>query len=217
MFRIFVTLCLFALPLPAAAFEGVLRVIDADTFDVGDTRVRLFGIDAPEIGQPCAADGQEWDCGRWARDQVRDRFAGQWVACTTQDVDRYDRIVAICHAGSVDIGQTLVQEGWAWAYLRYSSLYELDEKAAAINGRGLWAVEIDRPDTYRAAVAAGPDAPDAGCAIKGNISDNGRIYHMPGSRSYDRTSINENNGERWFCSAGEAEAAGWRASGQPSG
>ncbi len=217
MLRFLLTLCMLALPLPAAAFEGVLRVIDADTFDVGDVRVRLFGVDAPEIGQPCAADGEEWDCGRWARDQVRDRFEGQWVQCTTQDVDRYERIVARCQAQNVDIGETLVQEGWAWAYLKYSSLYEFDEKAAAVTGRGLWAVEIERPAAYRATLAAGPDAPDPACAIKGNISDNGRIYHMPGSRIYARTSINLNNGERWFCSPAQAEAAGWRAAGQPSG
>ncbi|CAO4141552.1 putative membrane protein YttA [Methylorubrum aminovorans] len=50
------------------------------------------------------------------------------------------------------------------------------------------------------------------CAIKGNISRKGdRIYHMPGSRDYDRTQINEASGERMFCSEDEAKAAGWRA------
>lgn len=217
MFRILITLIVFALPLPAAALEGVLRVIDADTFDIDDARVRLFGIDAPEMGQPCVSQGQEWDCGRWARDMVRDRFEGQWAVCTVKDVDRYDRLVASCQVDGVDLGEVIVSEGWAWAYLRYSSQYELDEKAAAVTERGLWAVEIARPADYRAALAAGPDAPDPGCAIKGNISDGGRIYHVPGSRDYARTSINTNRGERWFCSAAQAEAAGWRAAGQPSG
>lgn len=217
MFRLFLTLCVLAMPLPATAFEGVLRVIDADTFDVGETRVRLFGVDAPEMGQPCLADGEEWDCGRWARDHVRARFEGQWVACTTQDVDRYGRVVARCEAGGIDMGATLVQEGWAWAYLQYSSLYAVDEKAAAVAGRGLWALDIDRADAHRAAIAAGPDARDPACAIKGNISDNGRIYHMPGSNSYARTSINTRRGERWFCTSEQAEAAGWRAARGPSG
>ncbi|MGY4748233.1 sunset domain-containing protein [Pannonibacter sp. Q-1] len=43
------------------------------------------------------------------------------------------------------------------------------------------------------------------------MSKNGRIYHMPWSASYARTSINENKGERWFCTEAEAIAAGWRA------
>lgn len=55
--------------------------------------------------------------------------------------------------------------------------------------------------------------PDA-CVIKGNVSfDSGeRIYHVPGQEYYDATVINEDFGERWFCSEEEAVAAGWRKS-----
>jgi endonuclease YncB( thermonuclease family) len=48
------------------------------------------------------------------------------------------------------------------------------------------------------------------CLIKGNISSAGRIYHLPGSDSYDKTRIDESAGERWFCTEAEALAAGWR-------
>lgn len=195
----------------SAAPDGTLRVIDADTFDVGDVRVRLFGVDAPEIGQPCTAHGQTWDCGVWARDIVRDRFEGRHARCRQVDIDRYDRVVATCEIGGVDLGAALVSDGVAWAYRRYSSQYDLDEKAAAIEGRGLWAVDIQLPQEYRAGQVASRDAPDADCAIKGNISKGGQIYHMPGGRDYDRTGINPARGERWFCSAAEARAAGWRA------
>ncbi len=50
------------------------------------------------------------------------------------------------------------------------------------------------------------------CRIKGNIGRGGvRIYHTPGSTNYAATRINTARGERWFCTAAEAEAAGWRA------
>jgi len=49
------------------------------------------------------------------------------------------------------------------------------------------------------------------CRIKGNISDSGRIYHVPGGPAYERTKIEEAKGERWFCTEQEAQAAGWRA------
>lgn len=55
------------------------------------------------------------------------------------------------------------------------------------------------------------ESPAATCRIKGNISESGRIYHVPGSEWYDRTQINTSRGERWFCSEAEAKAAGWRA------
>lgn len=51
------------------------------------------------------------------------------------------------------------------------------------------------------------------CAIKGNISTSGeRIYHVPGQRYYNDTAISLFQGERWFCSEGEARTAGWRRS-----
>lgn len=49
------------------------------------------------------------------------------------------------------------------------------------------------------------------CAIKGNINRKGaRIYHLPGQAHYDRTVIRTTQGERWFCTEAEAQAAGWR-------
>lgn len=61
----------------------------------------------------------------------------------------------------------------------------------------------------RARAAAGPH----GCAIKGNVSRNGeRIYHMPGDPDYARTKMKNGGGKRWFCTAEEAEEAGWRKS-----
>lgn len=55
-----------------------------------------------------------------------------------------------------------------------------------------------------------PGGPTGMCLIKGNISANGKIYHVPGSPSYDSTRIDESKGERWFCTEAEARAAGWR-------
>jgi hypothetical protein len=52
------------------------------------------------------------------------------------------------------------------------------------------------------------------CLIKGNISfDTGeRIYHLPGQKYYDTTTINISYGERWFCTEEQARSAGWRKS-----
>jgi micrococcal nuclease len=62
--------------------------------------------------------------------------------------------------------------------------------------------------------ASTPDIePAEGCDIKGNISKKGeKIYHLPGQNFYERTVISPEDGERWFCTEAEAEAAGWRKS-----
>jgi hypothetical protein len=51
------------------------------------------------------------------------------------------------------------------------------------------------------------------CQIKGTISRSGtRIYYLAGGRYYDRQTIDPALGERWFCSEGQARAAGWQGS-----
>ena len=204
-------LTLLLASIAGASPNGTVRVIDADTIDVGGTRVRLFGIDAPEMGQPCAADGRRWDCGAWVRDAVQNRFDGAFARCTPIDTDRYGRVVAQCSVDGRDMGQMIVQSGLAWAYRRYSDTYDLAEKSAAVANRGLWAVEIELPSDYRAAQFTQDPAPTSNCVIKGNVSSGGRIYHVPGQEHYSRTRINPAEGERWFCSREEAEVAGWRA------
>lgn len=212
MFKVFAILLAVVSTAATADPNGTINVIDADTIDVGGVRVRLFGIDAPEMGQPCSANGREWDCGAWATDAVRDRYEGKPATCSQFDTDRYGRVVAQCVVDGHDMGSAIVSSGLAWAYRRYSDVYDLDEKAAAVAERGLWAVSVQMPSAFRATRFADDPPPQQGCTIKGNISGNGRIYHMPGGDGYSRTRINTANGERWFCSPSEAEAAGWRAS-----
>ena len=48
--------------------------------------------------------------------------------------------------------------------------------------------------------------------IKANIHRRGeRIYHLPGTSGYEKTVIDPDKGEGWFCTEDEAKAAGWRA------
>ncbi len=201
----------------AAAREvsGPARVIDGDTLEVAGVTVRLFGIDAPERDQPCArSDGGLWACGDWVAARLDAQIAGARITCTGARTDRYDRLIARCAApASGDLGAWLVGTGMARAYRRYSVDYVPQEQRAQRAQRGLWAGLWADPAAHRAAQQAQdpPPAGTGGCLIKGNISDSGRIYHLPGSRSYAATRIDAAAGERWFCSVAEAEAAGWRA------
>lgn len=48
----------------AALVDGTAFAVDGDTLRVGEATIRLFGIDAPEGRQTCAAAaGSEWACG----------------------------------------------------------------------------------------------------------------------------------------------------------
>jgi hypothetical protein len=86
-----------------------------------------------------------------------------------------------------------------------------EEKARAARV-GVWQGEAEPAWIFRANrwQAAETEAP-AGCAIKGNITENGHIYHMPWSPWYGKVKIDPAQGERWFCSEAEAQSAGWRS------
>ncbi len=58
-----------------------------------------------------------------------------------------------------------------------------------------------------------PEKTKQECLIKGNINNKGeKIYHMPGQKYYDKTIIEPEKGERWFCTEQEATTDGWRKS-----
>lgn len=96
---------------------GVASVIDGDTLEIHGQRVRLFGIDAPESGQPCeTAQGERWRCGRDAAIALADLIGRAPIQCDPQDIDRYGRVVAVCYQGNLDIGAEMVRAGWAVAY-----------------------------------------------------------------------------------------------------
>ncbi|MCC5973075.1 MAG: thermonuclease family protein [Rubellimicrobium sp.] len=208
---------------PPERLTGVVQVTDGDSIRLEGhaTRIRLFGIDAPEGEQTCRnAHGADWACGGWVTLQVRARFEGASATCERRDTDRFGRMVAVCRVDGRDMNEEIVREGWAVAYRQFSSDYVGAETAARSAGAGLWSHEFIEPAVFRREGSvpqpdaprhrAGQDAP-GDCNIKGNISSNGRIYHMPHNRDYDRTIIDETQGERWFCTPEEAEAAGWRA------
>lgn len=214
-------LLLFAISTGATAqtIAGQAEVVDGDTLGIrGESaRIRLYGVDAPEGQQTCEdTAGKRYLCGSKSAEALASIIGRNGrVTCEEEDRDRYGRIVAVCHANGRDVNAELVRQGWALEYKQYSDGRYADEEAEAKKAkRGLWSGKFIEPWEWRRGeklpteVSTGMDRK---CAIKGNISSSGKIYHMPGSRSYANTVVNEADGERWFCTEEEAKAAGWRA------
>lgn len=134
-------------------------------------------------------------------------------------MDKYGRVVAVCWAEGIDLNAWMVSQGWAIAYRQYSKDYVGQEREAKRNRAGIWSGKFTPPwkwrQAHRSRERTRPTRPRQAsrhCDIKGNISRNGKIYHVPGGRYYSGTRIDESKGERWFCSEAEARAAGWRRS-----
>ncbi|MDP3656131.1 MAG: thermonuclease family protein [Brevundimonas sp.] len=133
----------------SARLEGLGRVIDGDTLDVGSVRVRLHGIDAFERNQMCDRPHGVWACGAAATRSLRDRAEGRRLVCRVLDTDRYGRKVSRCERDGVDVGRALVAEGLALAYRRYSQDYVAEETNARSRGVGAWDGTFDRPEQWR--------------------------------------------------------------------
>jgi len=128
---------------------GIPKVTDGDSIRIGNTRVRLFGIDAPEANQNCTFRGIEWLCGWEATNALANIVGKHWVTCIQRDIDRYGRVVAVCTTGPIDLSAWMVVNGWARAYRRYSADYVKDEEKAQNAKRGIWRGDFVNPWEWR--------------------------------------------------------------------
>jgi len=218
----------------AADVSGVPKIREADMVQIGNSRIRLSGIDAPSADQLCLnTKGERWTCGVAARDELIKHTEGKSWTCHPGQTDRRGRALARCEVDGEDIQKWLVRSGWALAYTRFSHDYEADEKEAREAKVGMWQGAFIAPWDWRVrnkkttilgavkppenahaillASASGAVAPSPDCTIKGNVNSSGEcIYHTKSSRWYAQIRMQISKGTRWFCSVEEAEAAGCR-------
>ena len=229
---------LLLLSWPAVAFaadvSGVPKIREADQVQIGNTRIRLFGIDAPSVDQLCLnTKGERWTCGVAARDALIKHAGNRSWTCHLGRADHRSHVPGRCEVDGEDIQKWLVESGWALAYHRLSNDYDADQAAARQAKAGMWQGAFIAPWDWRIrnkktiilgavkvpenahailmASASGPVAPSPDCTIKGNVNSAGEcIYHKPSSRWYAQIKMKISKGTRWFCSVEEAEAAGCR-------
>lgn len=124
---------------PALAYEArVVGVTDGDTLrvlkDRTQIRIRIFGIDAPERGQPFCTQSKKRLSQIVFRKTVKVEF---------KEKDKYGRSVAVVLLDGRDIGLQMIAEGYAWWYERYARTeyaYARAERKAREAGLGLWGV-----------------------------------------------------------------------------
>jgi hypothetical protein len=166
-------------------------------------RIRLFGVDAPENGQPF---------GEHAREHAVRLLLDETVVVSMRDVDMYGRLVVALTLHGRDVAEQLVQAGSAWHYTQYSGDGRLAalERSARASRAGLWAQSNPMPpwrfreiERERAMAADGPAAGQRAGAFHGNRSS--KVFHAPGCESYACP-----NCTAVFASAAAAREAGYR-------
>ena len=210
---------------PYASVSGIPRIIDGDTVEVSGKRVRLLGIDAPELKQFCTNTStmSNFPCGSIAKNALIKKVGAMPMVCAVQEkTDVYGRLLGYCGTRvdastlasrpASSLNAWMVRSGNALAYRQYSTAFVEQEEAARKSKQGLWAknVKFEVPWEWRKSQHS-PQPGDSNCLIKGNISSKGeKIYHLPGSQYYDSVKIDTSKGEKYFCTEQEAQSQGWR-------
>lgn len=125
---------------------GTFRAADGDSLVLGKQRLRLKGIDAPELSQTCMRQGKPWPCGLQAKLALTKLVAGPDVTCVGSRRDKYDRLLVTCRRGGLDINRSQVLDGMAVSF----GDYEQEEDVAKAARRGVWAGTLLMPSEWRA-------------------------------------------------------------------
>lgn len=114
---------------------GVASVIDGDTIEIHGRRIRLSGFDAPESGSKCGTANVY----QRASLALSDYIGTRTVSCGLTGAKTHEREVGICTVAGKDIGEVMVEAGWARDWPRYSKGAYADEEATARSAkRGIW-------------------------------------------------------------------------------
>jgi endonuclease YncB( thermonuclease family) len=144
-------------------FTGPFRVVDGDTLAAGDRRLRLLGIDAPELPQTCGGVGaqpDDWPCGRRARRALFQLIAEGAPECRGSSVDRYGRFLVVCKRGADSINAAMVRAGMAVATGR--GAYDAEQALAQKERAGFWLGRFETPRLWRQSQGLQQDDEDAG-------------------------------------------------------
>ena len=111
---------------PVASAAGL---IEANGYSVA-----VSGVDIVRQDETCSEDGKSWACGIRARTAFRSFLRGRAVACKVPPEADRNLIAAECRIGRLDVGQWLVENGWARAVAGGPYVEASDKARAARKG-----------------------------------------------------------------------------------
>lgn len=137
---------LIILPVLSWAWSGkVVGVDNGDTIEVlhdgKGEKVRLYGIDCPDIKQ---------DFGQRAKEFTSQYVFDKIVEVEPVATDHYGRTVALVYFNNNSLNEAIIKSGFAWAYKKYSvkpqcAEWIFFELQARVEKLGLWSMPNPTP------------------------------------------------------------------------
>ena len=138
--------------------SGNAQIIDGDTIKINSKKIRLHGIDAPELKQMCKKPyltiifftfTKDYPCGKISTQKLQKKINNKVITCKILDVDRYKRFIGECYKRNLNLNSWLVSNGYAVAYRKYSKKYISNEINAKNEKKGLWQGKFEMPWDFR--------------------------------------------------------------------
>ena len=159
--RIVILFFIFTSNILAEEITGIPRIVDGDTVHINGYKIRLEGIDAPEIRQQfkkvklkvSSMIGftlyKNYNCGEVSKENLETKVNRSKIKCISSSKDRYQRYLSKCFKDKINLNRWMVRNGHAVAYRRYSKEYVPDEDFAKENKLGLWQGKFLNPEKWR--------------------------------------------------------------------
>ena len=138
--------------------SGIAKVIDGDTIRIEKSKIRFFGIDAPERKQLCQKTwlsilffsfDKDYSCGEVSTKKLKNKINNKFVVCKSNNKDKYNRFIAECYKDKTNINKWMVSNGYAVAYRKYSKKFVSQENIAKKKKLGLWVGTFEMPWEWR--------------------------------------------------------------------
>jgi micrococcal nuclease len=174
------------------------EVHDGDTFTLGDgQRVRLLGINAPELGNCGATESATL---------LKSLVLNKVVKITEEKRDAYGRRMGLVWTGSNLVNEEMLKMGWA------KPNYDPNSKSETLKSAYKYASDNKLGINSSLCKKINPIPPSKNCVIKGNIDKASwdHFYHLPSCRHYNQIVLDLDLGEKFFCSEKEAQNAGFK-------
>jgi endonuclease YncB( thermonuclease family) len=124
-----------------------VRVVDGDTIVLDNHKIRLLGVDTPELKQRCV--GKYYKCGEIAKKALVEIIGNSEVECSIGKKDKYKRNLSYCTARNQSLNYELIHLGLARVYMNDNLILKIAEFVARFNKVGIWSVGFDAPHNWR--------------------------------------------------------------------
>lgn len=135
-------------PFPTSIGAGT--AVEGDLVSINGNAVKLWGIDAPDLGQMCISKfGQSYDCAAASKNVLAGHIGQKQITCYIRGKNSHGQQIGTCGIDGLDLGALMIRDGYAMSFRGLNVHYDKLQAYAQANKRGLWDGRFKAPWIWR--------------------------------------------------------------------